>query len=153
MFVIAACVFMKGMICYSAFDPPSRFEHQIRKKNETLPKSVTVEYEKYVLGTDEVSHAFSSVKDVINEFFIFGDSVKFFPSFHNCIRIADCVFPRLSTDACIFLGFELTNHVAAYRLHGHIFGEEDAEKLRYRKIYIISFLSGYVYSIYPCLKN
>ena len=110
------------MICYSGFDPrfppptpPRRFEHQIRKNDETLPKSVLAEYEKYALGIDEVSHAFSSVKDVINVFFIDGDSVKFFPSFHNCIQIADCVFPRLSIDPCLLLGFELTNHVAAYR--------------------------------------
>ena len=73
-------------------------------------------------------------------------SVKFFPSFHNCIQIADCVFPRLSTDACLFLGFELTNHVAAYRSHGHIFGDEDAEKLNIQND-IISYLSGYVCSI------
>ena len=82
-----------------------------------MPKSVLAEYEKYALGIiDEVSHAFSSMKDIIYVFFIDGDkSVKFFPSFHNCIQIADCVFPTLSTDACLFLGFELTNHVAAYR--------------------------------------
>ena len=96
------------------------------------------------------------MKDVINDFFIDGDSVKFFPSFHNCIQIADCVFPRLSTDACLFLGFELTNHVAAYRLYGHIFGDEDEEKLNIQNVDIrkftqkendiISYLSGYVCS-------
>ena len=37
---------------------------------EILPKSVLAEYEKYALGIiDEVSHAFSSVKDIINVFF------------------------------------------------------------------------------------
>ena len=61
-------------------------------------------------------------------------SVKFSPSFHNCIQIADCVFPRLSTDACLFLGFELTNHVAAYSSHGNIFGDEDAEKLNIQNV-------------------
>ena len=81
-------------------------------------------------------------------------SVKFFPSFHNCIQIADWVFPRLSTDACLFLGFELTNHAAAYR--SQIFGEEDAEKLSIQNVDIgkfiqkendiISFLGGYVCS-------
>ena len=69
------------------------------------------------------------MKEVINVFFIDGDSVKFFPYFHNCIQIADCVFPRRSRDACLFLGFELTNNVAAYRSHVHIFGDEHAEKL------------------------
>ena len=82
-------------------------------------------------------------------------SVKFFPSVHNCIQIADCVLPRLSTDACLFLGFELTNHVAAYRSQT-IFGEEDPEQLSIQNVDtgkvtqkendIISFLSGYVCS-------
>ena len=105
--------------------------------DETLPESVLAEYEKYALGADDVSHAFSSVmwKMLLMIFFIDGDSsVKFFPSFHNCIQIADCVFPRLSTDACLFLGFELTNHVAAYRSHGHIFGDEGAEKLNIQDV-------------------
>ena len=84
-------------------------------------------------------------------------SVKFSPSFHNCIQIADCVFPRLSTDACLFLGFELTNHVAAYRSQTY-FGEEDAEKLSIQNVDIgkctqkendiISFLSDYVCSTF-----
>ena len=99
--------------------------------DETLPGSVLAEYEKYALGADDVPHAFSHVKDAINVFFIDGDSVKLSPSFHNCIQIADCVFPRLRTEACLFLGFELKNHVAAYRSHVHIFGGEDAEKLRW----------------------
>ena len=70
-----------------------------------MPESVLEEYEKYAPGADDVSHAFSSVKDVIDVFFIDGDSVEFFPYLHNCIQIADCVFPMLSTDACLFLGF------------------------------------------------
>ena len=87
--------------------------------------------------------------------------MKFFPSFHNCIQIADCVFPRLSTDACLFLGFELTNHVAPYIEITDIFDEEDAEKLSIQNVDtgkftekendIISFLSGCV--LYPCSKN
>ena len=99
------------------------------------------------------------MKDVINEFFLDGDSVKFFPSLHNCIQIADCVFPRLSTDACLFLGFELTNHVAAYRSHGHVFDDEDADELNIKNNVdiskftqkendIISYLSGYVCSTF-----
>ena len=102
--------------------------------DETLPESVLAEYEKYALGADDVSHAFSYVKDVINVFFLDGDSVKFSPSFHNCIQIADCVFPRLITEACLFLGFELANHVAAYKSHGLIFVDEDAEKLNIQNV-------------------
>ena len=57
------------------------------------------------------------------------------------------------------LGFELTNHVAAYRSHGHVFDDEDADKLNIKNNVdiskftqkendIISYLSGYVCSTF-----
>ena len=45
--------------------------------DETLPEAVLAEYEKYALGADDVSHAFSSVKDVVNVFLC--DKCEVFP--------------------------------------------------------------------------
>lgn len=48
-----------------------------------------------------------------------GDGEKFYPSFYNNVQNSDGLFPRLSKNSILFLGYELANHIVAYLSHGH----------------------------------
>ena len=80
------------------------------EEDEWLPE----EYKNYELSPDDVAHTYNCLQHVVNEFTVRGDGEKFYPSFFNRVQRSECLFPRLSKDASLFLGFDLANHIVAF---------------------------------------
>ena len=82
-------------------------------KDECYPEDMRMEFEAYSVGKlDEVLTLYSNVRDVIKSFC--GDSEKFYPQFYKCIAEAETLFPGISKNAGLLLGFEVANHVVAH---------------------------------------
>ena len=87
-----------------------------------LPDDVVGEIKSWSFS--DLSSVFIQLKPVITEFVQKGNSEKFFPKFANIVDKNGCIFPNLGRDSCIFLGFELANHISAFVRHGHFYREK-----------------------------
>ena len=126
------------------------------EEDECLPVGILEEYKNYELSPDDVAHTYNCLQHVVNEFTLRGDGEKFYPSFFNCVQISECLFPRLSKDASLFLGFDLANHIVAFLSHGYFHTETSGFQRTFSDIFaveftqkekaIICYLGGYVFA-------
>ena len=72
----------------------------------------------HALLPGDISYAFKCVETVICKFVCDGNGELFYSSFYNCVENEDCMFQRLSKDACLFLGFDLARHIVSYLTQG-----------------------------------
>ena len=122
--------------------------------DECLPSSVLNEYRSYALLPGDISYAFKCGETVICKFVCDGNGELFYPSFYNCVEKEDCMFQRLSKDACLFLRFDLASHIVSYLTHGHFYIEDstveistDVSEMSFiqKEKYIICYLGSFVF--------
>ena len=81
---------------------------------------------------------------------------KILPLISNCVQRSECLFPRLSKDASLFLGFDLANHIVAFLSHCYFhtetsgfqrtFSDISAVEFTQKEKAIICYLGGYVFA-------
>ena len=124
------------------------------EEDECLPVGILEEYKNYELSPDDVAHIYNCLQHGVNEFTLRGDGETFYP--FNCVQRSECLFPRLSKDASLFLGFDLANHLVAFLSHGYFhtktggfqrtFSDILAVEFTQKEKAIICYLGGYVFA-------
>ena len=115
------------------------------KVDECYPSHILVQLSSFSLTSiEDVFPCYHAVTNSILRFK--GDMEKFYPEFYSAVSSND-VFPGLSKDCQLILGFELANHVAAFLSGGKLeesvvsFNEKNFTE---REKAVISYISGYI---------
>ena len=110
------------------------------------------------VSNEIVGDVFETIKYVVRDYKIKGDSEIFYPAFYKCIHESPKLFGMENKNCNKLLGFELANHVLGY-ISGAtikkdvIFFKHSSEDLNEKEKSIVYYLSGYVFStIYKRLR-
>ena len=152
--------FPKKMVIFDRTIDVNNFSGLLRnclnrmEEDECLPVGIHEEYKNYELSPDDIAHTYNCLQHVVNEFTLRGDGEKFYPLFFNCVQRSECLLPRLSKDASLFLGFDLANRIVAFLSHGYFHTETSGFQRTFSDISavefiieaIICYLGGYVFA-------
>ena len=114
-------------------------------KDECYPGTVLDQFSHFVIGSvEDIFPCYHKISDSIIKFN--GNSEKFLSTFYAAVSLND-VFPLLSNECKLLLGFEVANHVLAYLAGGKVQNEVvvfEEKRFDERQQSIISYVSGYV---------
>ena len=126
----------------------SLLQESVKKlsEDECYSEEILKELKNYSIA-DNVHTTYHIIKPVISSFN--GDAERFYPDFYKCVsENCDVIFPGLSKNCPLLLGFEVCNHVLAHlsgvQIKDDILSFND-EKFSEKEKAIVGYLSGYVF--------